>query len=199
LAFDRADGSPRGAIGEAGGVFCILSEDETLLAGPPHQKEKDNQIRIADIRSKQPIASFSGTNRILVAGDLAWLSLDGKLKLLDRAGYVKAQGLIDRATSKLKKAGEPVAELEAAIETAKQQQLGSWKWSVESRTPVEMIMADDVILLGLANEVRALGAHDGKEIWRASVEGAAHGLAVAGGRLLVSTDRGHIYAFGAAE
>ena len=199
LAFDRADGSPRGAMGEAGGVFCILSEDETLLAGPPHQKEKDNQIRIADIRSKQPIASFSGTNRILVAGDLAWLSIEGKLKLLDRASYVDAQGVIDRATSMLKKAGKPIAEFQAEIEKAKQKQLGSWKWSVDSPTPLDMIMADDVILLGLENEVRAVAANDGSEIWRASVNGVAHGLAVANGQLFVSTDRGHIYSFGAPE
>ena len=186
-------------MGEAGGVFCILAEDETLLAGPPHQKEKDNQIRIADIRSKQPIASFSGTNRILVAGDLAWLSIEGRLKLLDRESYVEAQAVIDRAASKLKEAGKPIAELEAEIEAAKQKQVKSWKWSVESPTPLDMIMADDVILLGLENEVRALAANDGREIWRASVEGVAHGLAVANGQLFVSTDRGHIYAFGAAE
>jgi outer membrane protein assembly factor BamB len=62
-----------------------------------------------------------------------------------------------------------------------------------------MIMADDVILLGLENEVRAVAAKDGSEIWRASFDGVAHGLAVANGQLFVSTDRGHIYAFGAPE
>ncbi len=163
------------------------------------KKRKTTKSASRDIRSKQPIASFSGTNRILVAGDLAWLSIEGRLKLLDRASYVKAQGVIDRAASKLKAAGKPIAELEAEIEAAKQRQLGSWKWSVESPTPLDMIMADDVILLGLENEVRALAASDGREIWRASVEGVAHGLAVANGQLFVSTDRGHIYAFGAAE
>ena len=32
LAFGKADGKPMGAVGEAGGVFCILTEDEVLLA-----------------------------------------------------------------------------------------------------------------------------------------------------------------------
>ena len=45
---------------------------------------------------------------------------------------------------------------------------------------------------------KAVGAKpDGekKELWRADVDGRAYGLAAAGGRLLVSTDRGMVYCF----
>jgi outer membrane protein assembly factor BamB len=51
----------------------------------------------------------------------------------------------------------------------------------------------------LAGEVVALRAADGQEIWRSAVDGGAHGLAVANGRLFVSTDKGHIYAFEAVK
>ncbi len=78
LAFDRADGSPRGAMGEAGGVFLHSIGGRDPAGRTAASKRERQRIRIADIRSKQPIASFSGTNRILVAGDLAWLSIDGK-------------------------------------------------------------------------------------------------------------------------
>ena len=38
-----------GAVGEAGGVFCILTEDEVLLAGPNTQKEREHQIRMTSL------------------------------------------------------------------------------------------------------------------------------------------------------
>jgi hypothetical protein len=202
LAFDRTDGSPRGAIGEAGGVFCVLSEDEMLFAGPANQKASDDQIRIADARSKQAIASFGGTNRIVVAGDDAWLSAAGKLKSLNRNHYVEAQREIDRARSELKNAEEreePTAQLQQAIKLATQKQQASWTWSVDAPPPLEMIKTRDSILLGLDGEVRAYAANDGRQIWQADILGAAHGMAVAGDQLFVSTDRGHIYAFGVSR
>jgi hypothetical protein len=186
-------------VGQAGGVFCILSEDEMLFAGPPNQKQAEDQIRIANVGSKEAIASFGGTNRILVAGDNTWLSVDGKLKLLDRRSYVEAQGVIDQAKSHIKNQSKPAAKMRAAIEAALKKQQSAWKWSVDSPTPLEMIKAGDSILVGLAGEARAYSASDGREQWRAPIDGAAHGLAVAAGQLYVCTDRGQIYAFGPAK
>jgi hypothetical protein len=207
LAFNRSDGAPQGAIGEAGGVFCVLSDDEMLFAGPPTQKAANAQIRIADPRSKRSIASFSGTSRILVAGQSAWLSANGKLKSLNRHRFVEAQREIDRAAGELeeaKKAKQELAEdsvaaLEQAIDSARQQQQSSWTWSVDAPQPLEMIKTRDAIVVGLDGQVRAYDAADGRQVWAAEVDGAAHGLAVAAGRLFVSTDRGHIYAFGAPK
>jgi outer membrane protein assembly factor BamB len=207
LAFNRSDGAPQGAIGDAGGVFCVLSEDEMLFAGPPTQKAADAQIRISDPQSKRAIASFSGTGRILVAGNSAWLSSNGKLKSLDRNRYVEAQREIDRVALKLKAAKELkpepdkalIGELQQAIDSARQQQQSSWTWSVDAPQPLEMIKTRGTIVVGLDGQVRAYDAADGRQVWAAEVDGAAHGLAVAAGRLFVSTDGGHIYAFGAPQ
>lgn len=202
LAFDRVSGNPEGAIGEAGGVFCILTEDEMLLAGPQNQKSASDQIRIADGKSRRRLATFGGTNRILVAGRFAWVPVGEKLKMLDRSLYVEAQQEIDRANRRIKEGTEkkqPIAEFEQARTRAVKKQQASWRWEVDCPSPNGFIKAGDAIVLGLADEVRACATADGRLLWSVKVEGTAHGLAVAEGRLLVSTGLGHIYAFGAAE
>ncbi|MCG8651102.1 MAG: PQQ-binding-like beta-propeller repeat protein [Pirellulales bacterium] len=202
IAFDFSSGKLLGAIGEAGGVFCILTEDEMLLAGPPHQKESDDQIRIADGKTSQRTASFSGTNRIVVAGSAAWIPAHGKLKRLDRAVYVAAQRKIDQANEELKQRREkklPTEAVQQDLEQARHHQQTAWQWEVECPHPSGLIKAGPAILAGLQNEVRAYAADDGKLLWSAKVEGLAHGLAVADGQLYVSTSLGHIYAFGVSR
>ncbi|MCA9139809.1 MAG: PQQ-binding-like beta-propeller repeat protein [Planctomycetales bacterium] len=199
LAFDLASGRSLGAIGEAGGVFCVLTEDEMLLAGPEDQKSTSQQMRIADGRSNQHLATFSGTNRILVEGEKAWIPTAGKLKMLDRKAYVDAQvaaaaaGKIindkDRDDEAAKSAAK--ADLQAAVK----QQSDAWRWEVECPNPTGFIKAADAIIVGLENQVRAYSAGTGELLWSAEVDGVAHGLAVAEGRLFVSTGLGHIYAF----
>ena len=58
-----------------------------------------------------------------------------------------------------------------------------------------MVLAGDTIFAGGDATVAAYDANTGRETWRTSVNGAAHGLSVANGRLLVSTDTGAIYCF----
>ncbi|MCS7466997.1 PQQ-binding-like beta-propeller repeat protein [Stieleria sp. ICT_E10.1] len=200
LAFEMADGSRLGAIGEAGGVFCVLTEDEMLLAGPQDQKSSSDQMRLADARSRQRLATFSGTNRILVAGERAWIPTAGKLKMLNRSSYVAAQVAATKANGIIndKKRTDEQAEAAAKAELAKatKQQAEAWRWEVDCPNPTGFIKTADSIVVGLENEVRAYDADDGTLKWSAEVDGVAHGLAVADGRLLVSTGLGHIYAFG---
>lgn len=202
LAFDLSDGKPLGAIGEAGGVFCILTEDEMLLAGPSNQKTASDQIRIADGKTRQRLASFSGTNRILVAGEQAWIPAGGKLKMLDRTLYVTAQQAMDRASRSLKERKEkklPLDEPQRALAAATKERDAAWRWETECENPSGFIKAGDAIIVGLADQVKAFSAVDGRLLWDAAVEGTAHGLAVADGRLFVSTGHGHIYAFGVSK
>ncbi len=56
-------------------------------------------------------------------------------------------------------------------------------------------MAGDTLFAGGSDQVFAYSTADGKELWSATVTGNAHGLAVANGRLFVSTDRGIIHCF----
>ena len=57
------------------------------------------------------------------------------------------------------------------------------------------IGAGPVRLGGARGRVAAFHSEDGRQVWSAPVRGKAWSMAVAAGRLLVSTDAGHIYAF----
>ena len=199
LAFDRKDGSPRGKIGEAGGVFCILSEDDMLFAGPPHQKERDDQIRVANLESNSAVASFTGTNRILVDEDFAWLAADGKLKCLDRGLNVEAQERIRKIQSDLKNKKISAEDSKKLLLTAQEKLQEAWLWEVESLVPFDIVKAGDAIVVGFNGKVCAYSALDGKLLWQVDVPGTVHGLAISRGMLIVSTDLGHIHAFAAVQ
>ncbi|MHC4981699.1 MAG: outer membrane protein assembly factor BamB family protein, partial [Planctomycetota bacterium] len=71
-------------------------------------------------------------------------------------------------------------------------------WSKPWKLPDSSILAGEMLFVGGLDKVVAFRAKDGAEIWKAKVTGRACGLAVAGGRLFVSTDEGVIYAFAPA-
>ena len=195
LAFKLSSGDSLGAIGEAGGVFCVLTEDEMLIAGPHNQKSKDDQVRVADPKSKRRLATFSGSNRILVSGDNAWVPSGGKLKMLDRAAYMKAQTTINATNAIIKEKKDINGKAKRDLALALTKQTAAWKWEIDCPNPNGFIKAGDTIWVGLDNEVRGIAAKDGTLVASVAVQGTAHGLSVSDGLLLVSTGLGHIYAF----
>jgi len=70
------------------------------------------------------------------------------------------------------------------------------KWQMPTGRITELIVAGKMLVAGGADTVTLLDADSGKELWKAKVEGQARGLAVASGRLLVSTSTGRIYCYG---
>jgi len=60
---------------------------------------------------------------------------------------------------------------------------------------LSLILAGDTLFAGGDGKVIAYDAKDGKQVWAADVAGKAYGLAVADGRLFVSTDLGAIHCF----
>ena len=70
-------------------------------------------------------------------------------------------------------------------------------WRVPCNQSDSLILAGDTLFAGGDNEIVAYAANDGKKVWSAPVNGAAMGIAVAHGRLLVSTNKGTIHCFGA--
>ena len=71
---------------------------------------------------------------------------------------------------------------------------GTTVWSRKASYPHSLIKAGAVVFVGGDGEVAAFSA-DGDQLWQAPVDGKAFGLAVAGGRLYVSTDAGSIHCF----
>jgi outer membrane protein assembly factor BamB len=72
-----------------------------------------------------------------------------------------------------------------------------WKADLAAGRKESLIVTAGKIVLGGVGEVSILDIATRKQGWTAKLEGTAYGLAVAGGRLFVSTDQGHIYCFGA--
>jgi outer membrane protein assembly factor BamB len=55
------------------------------------------------------------------------------------------------------------------------------------------------VIAGGEKRVTVASRETKKAVWSAAVDGAAHGLAVAHGRLYVSTDKGSLYCFDAGD
>jgi outer membrane protein assembly factor BamB len=68
-------------------------------------------------------------------------------------------------------------------------------WSIEHPAPFELVVAGDQLIVGLDNRVTILDTKSGKSLWEHKVSGKAYGLTPAEGRLVVSTDLGHIHTF----
>lgn len=69
--------------------------------------------------------------------------------------------------------------------------------TIPDEFPYAFIGAGDFRLGGGDGKVAAFRLEDGGQVWTAAVDGKAYGMAVAQGRLFVSTDAGYIYCFSA--
>lgn len=72
-------------------------------------------------------------------------------------------------------------------------------WTKSASYPYALILAGTTLIAGGESEVAAFDAATGNKTWSRSVNGRAYGLAVANGRLIVSTDTGHIYSFAQSQ
>jgi outer membrane protein assembly factor BamB len=72
---------------------------------------------------------------------------------------------------------------------------GKTLWETPSVYPYTLVLAGDVLVVGGNGKVAAFSTTDDKELGTLPVSGRAYGLAVANGRLYVSTDTGAIHCF----
>jgi len=68
-------------------------------------------------------------------------------------------------------------------------------WETELPVPAvaSLVVAGDSIVAGAEDCVLIVDARSNQVVWKQAVQGTAYGLAVAGGRLYVSTDKGFLY------
>ena len=71
------------------------------------------------------------------------------------------------------------------------------KWRVSCDGDEALVLAGNVLFAGGSGKVLAFDATSGDALWTGTIDGRARGLAVADGRLFVSSDTGAIYCFGA--
>jgi len=91
----------------------------------------------------------------------------------------------------------PAATFKGA-EPPKGDLMGGTAWSrpLLSDAASALIVAGDHIIAAGQSKVVLIDVHSRNVVWDAEVDGTVYGLAVADGRLYVSTDRGMIYCFG---
>jgi len=213
LVFNRKDGKFIGTLGARGdgGVHAILTKDSHLIYGPG---SRTGWLSVQDGNSRKRILAFTGAVRIAIGPETAYLYKPGSLSAFRFAEHIKLtkQMLVLRTRhralgGKLKKLRVETErkkvkrELDAiSVELKRLQQAGNacFGWKVNCPAVHELIVAGDTIFVGVDGGVRGLSARDGKELWKAAVDGKAGGLAFAGGRLFVSTDTGKIYCFSSA-
>jgi len=71
------------------------------------------------------------------------------------------------------------------------------KWTFASRDLQLVIATGAHVIVGASNSVVAVDIATGKAAWTGRVDGVVKGLAVANGRLVVSTENGRLHCFGA--
>lgn len=216
LLFERATGKMRGTIGDGGGAFAILTPDDHLLTRNSSQKE--DQMVEADALSRDKLAHYDDANRILVEEGIAYLQAGAELRGFDRAKFLETQGRIAELEPRQEEIEEQLEALNYNVFQPEGAQLAeslnavkteirnlteslpdAFLWRTPCDLPHALIKAGDALFAGGDNLVAAYSAATGEKIWEVAVDGAAHGLTVANGRLFVSTDRGTIYAFAAAQ
>ncbi|MCR4412555.1 MAG: PQQ-binding-like beta-propeller repeat protein, partial [Thermoguttaceae bacterium] len=178
-----------------------------LLAGE-HVYTGTEEVMAYHGESHDRFATYPG-RKIIVAGDMAYLATDTELIALDRAKFPPASRKLQSLKSQLQALNEtPAAKrteaqkrqietLGGQIKIAQQEAAATFRWRIPSTHYESLILAGGTLLAGGAGGVVAVEAATGRVVWTAKVEGTAKGLAVAGGRLFVSTDRGTIHCFGA--
>ena len=209
FSFARADGAERARYGGPGGAWALVVDD-ALVTGP----SDGGALAMLGAESRETLASFAG-RRMVARGDVAYLQTDTQLSAVNRRALVEAP----REREGLR---ESQAELTHALETTtdeagrrdlarqltkladrlaaiEQELRDAILWTTATRHPHSLVLAGSTLFAGGNDEVGAYSAVTGALLWTGAVRGRALELAVAEGRLVVSTDAGDLHAFGAKE
>lgn len=224
-AFDRSNGqflffaSPGG---KRGGTWALL-DDTRLIAGVDASGTPSRSAFDATtgVRQEDAFAWFAGTDMAVTADFVYLVNLDGvcavdrhaySTAIKDAEGLIAEQQAVDKAmtASKAKLRKELTPEERASLNTEIEQQAKQlsdlsakkedlqksvYRWRYAGKELTSVVRTGNLVVAGGRDMVVALDLNDGHEIWRHATEGLAVGLAVADGRLVVSTDRGVVHCF----
>ncbi len=201
--FNRATGQQvyqknysRFTYGPLGGSWALLANGQLFSGGMPIYGYEQQSGAIG-------FAWFPSAKQLVVSPDITYVLQPSGILALDRQAYPTAsrerQNLANRRSAlvqakpkdledQLKKLQEQEQKNQADLDACE-------KWVYDKQGVEAVIVAGDLVIAGGAGDVVALDKAEGKEVWSAPVDGKARGLAVAGGRLLVSTDTGKVHCF----
>lgn len=204
---DLTNGKRLRVVDGAGGTYALLTGD-VLVFGPG----KTGQLGAVEEGQSDQLASFQG-NHMIVTSTRSYLHSDTELRALDRARYLelarerkalgKRQGEILKQLRKLADKPESetqrttlkneLTELGPQLDSRTQAMENCLAWKIPCRWPLTLVLAGETLAAGGSGEVAGFRASDGHPLWQQPVQGAAYGIAAAGGSLYVSTDAGTIH------
>ncbi len=208
-AFDRQDGR---LLYEAyiehiiGGTYATLA-DSQLFTGTEQMigfDQESPRSRSAWFWGRQLIVTpknfYSATGHELLAVDREAYSAASlrRKSLLDQQRELKTQVQQARRTSSpnLEKLQAQLNALNQDLEKTESRIAAGQKWRSVCDCAETLVMAGEVLFAGGDGHVQAFDAASGEALWTGQIDGKARGLAVADGRLLVSSDSGTIHCFG---
>jgi outer membrane protein assembly factor BamB len=209
-AFDREDGR---VLYEAyvehiiGGTYATLADDQ-LFTGT-------EQMTGFDQESPRSRSTWFWGRQLIVAPDAFYAATGRQLFAVKRDTYAAAslrrKSLLDRQRelntqiqkarrgpeATLKQLQAQLVALNPQLKESESKMAAGEMWRVPCDCAETLMLAGNVLLVGGDRKVLAFDAASGQVLWAGDVAGKARGLAAAEGRLLVSSDTGAIYCFGA--
>jgi len=211
-AFDRRNGRlvHETYFGKrVGGAYALLADDYIFTG--------TEEMIAYDQKSPQNRFAWFGGRQLVVTRDISYMMTNSKMTAIDRKNYPaasirrcaafverhQARGRVYTAKHRPNKSQKEIKQCqdalnleEAKLKKTEADMAACVKWRCPTKCPDALILAGNILFAGGKNQVVAVDAATGKKLWTGKVKGTAKGLAVADGRLLVSTDKGLIYNFG---
>lgn len=223
-AFDRKTGELRfhaSPGGKRGGAWALLDNQRLIsgvdFSGTPHKVAYDAET---GRREGDVFAWFPGIDMIVTA-DTAYILTQDAIYAINRNAYANAVKETEALADKRKLWTNHITDLRQKLESAggdikkmlneqidgltrqiaqteiqeKQIRDSCYLWRYPARNLCSLILSGKTIYAGEKDIVIGLNARTGKKTWEHTIDGKAFGLAVSGGHLVVSSDKGPIYCF----
>ena len=196
------------AGGLVGGTYAVLADGQIYTGTQGHLLAMDQ------MNGRTGFAWLPG-NRLAIDGEWGFLATGSEIAVLRRIKYAQASRLANALAYRVKSLRSQARsargdarrrlqeELTAAEKTLREHERKTIQetivWRTASDCNAEMIACRNRIVAGGQGKIEVFDRATGQQVFRAEVDGKASGLAVAEGRLLVSTDSGRIYCFGQGQ
>lgn len=204
--FDKDSGKCIRTLEGTGGTYALLADEEYMYS----LADREGLVGLSDTATGERIATFDGLHMI-VKRKMAYLHTQTELASLNRVRHTELAiernahaARVEEIEKQLKNAvpeeqkdamEQERADSKIAIKALDKEMDACYEWRQPCDCPYALILAGDMFLAGGENKVAAFRRDDGERVWTAAVRGKAYGLAVANGRLYVSTDQGMIHCF----
>jgi len=192
------------AGGLIGGTYALLADEQIYTGTQYHLLALDQKT------GRTGFGWFPG-RRLAIVDEMAYLATGRELIAMDRSPYAKASARRNALEYKIKglrnsvrrasgdrrtKFQRELKDTEEQLEQHRRKNIApTIKWQTPCTADDELIVTANCVFAGGQGQVSAFNRRDGKVVWNAKVDGRARGLAVANGRLYVSTNEGKIYCF----